>query len=82
MENGDVRFGSTFDGVGAMDLGLEHAGIRIVFQTEVDPFRRAVLAEHWPEVQRFSDVRDVRRQPAPGDGERCRWLPRFRDRTG
>ena len=43
-----LEFGSTFSGVGAMDLGLERAGIRVVFQASFDLFRRTVLASHGP----------------------------------
>lgn len=50
---------SAFSGVGGIDLGLERAGIRIVAQCEADPYRRRVLARHWPGVPCFEDVREV-----------------------
>lgn len=47
--------------IGGLELGLEWAGLGpVVFQCEIDPFCRAVLAKHWPNVERFEDVRRLR----------------------
>jgi DNA (cytosine-5)-methyltransferase 1 len=59
-----VTFGSLFAGIGGMDLGLERAGMRCVWQVEIDPFCRRVLAKHWPDVRRHDDIRTF----PPGDG--------------
>ena len=38
-------------------MGFERAGMRCVWQVEIDPYCRKVLAKHWPDVPKWDDVR-------------------------
>ena len=53
------RYLSLFSGAGGIDLGLDNAGWSCVGQCEIDDTARSVLARHWPDVPRWTDVRDV-----------------------
>lgn len=46
----DNTFGSLFSGGGGLDLGLERAGLRCVFQVENDRHCLTLLERHWPDV--------------------------------
>ncbi len=51
-----MTFGSLFSGIGGFDLGLERAGMKCVWQVEIDDYCNKVLKKHWPEVQRWKDI--------------------------
>lgn len=57
-----MTFGSLFSGAGGFDLGLERAGLRCLWQCEIDLHASGVLARHWPDVKRFGDIRLVRKK--------------------
>ena len=52
-----LTIGSLFAGIGGMEKGLEDAGLGpVLWQVEINPYCRAVLARHWPNATRYSDV--------------------------
>ena len=54
-----MTFGSLFSGIGGIDLGLERAGLKCVWQSEIDPFACQVLAKHWPNTTNLGDIREI-----------------------
>lgn len=60
-----MNVGSTFSGVGGMDLGLERAGMSVAWQAEIDEWSRRVLEWHWPDAEIFDDVRAVSGDASP-----------------
>lgn len=55
-----LTVGSLFAGIGGFDLGLERAGMRVIWQSEIDPYASAVLKKHWPHVPNHGDIRTIR----------------------
>jgi DNA-cytosine methyltransferase len=55
-----LTVGSLFSGIGGLDLGLERAGMNVIWQSEIDPYASRVLAKHWPEVPNHGNIKDIR----------------------
>lgn len=63
-----LSVGSLFSGIGGFDLGLERTGhFKIEWQCEIDPFCNMVLEKHWPNVDRYLDVRSIPGSAIPVD---------------
>ena len=60
-----LKAASFFSGIGGFDLGFEQAGIEVVFQCEIDSFCNEILQKHWPNVPRFSNIKEVRNEDVP-----------------
>ena len=60
-----IRVASFFSGIGGIDLGLEQAGMKVVFQCEINTFGRAVLQKHWPKVKLEGDINNVKAEEIP-----------------
>jgi DNA (cytosine-5)-methyltransferase 1 len=55
-----MTIGSLFSGIGGLELGLERAGLGpVLWQAECDPYCLKVLKKHWPNVKRYTDVKDI-----------------------
>lgn len=63
-EENVMKVGSLFSGLGGMDLGLERAGMQVVWQAEIDRQARAVLRAHWQDTHIFEDVHHVTKDTA------------------
>ena len=51
-----ITVGSLFTGIGGLDLGLERAGMQIVWQSEIDPYACRVLAARYPYIPNLGDI--------------------------
>src|SRR6266545_3317230 len=72
---GRPTFLNLFAGIGGLDLGLERAGWSCVGQVEIDPYCQRVLAKHWPQVPRWSDIKELHPDELPRADLICGGFP-------
>jgi DNA (cytosine-5)-methyltransferase 1 len=70
-----LTFGSLFAGIGGFDYGFERAGMRCVWQCEIDAYCIRVLEKHWPDVLRVRDIRQLRADDVPKVDVFCGGFP-------
>ena len=69
------RVNSFFAGIGGFDLGFEKSGFKTEYLCEINPFCNEVLATHWPDVMRATDICEVRASDVPDAEVWCGGFP-------
>src|SRR6185369_15826338 len=70
-----LKVASFFAGIGGFDLGLERAGMKVVFQCEKNVFCQQVLRKHWPDAKFFSDITKLDSSEIPDADVWCGGFP-------
>lgn len=53
-----MTHGSLFSGIGGFDLAAQRAGLKNLFQVEIDGFCQKVLQKNFPKVQKYGDIKE------------------------
>lgn len=70
-----LRIASFFTGIGGFDLGLERAGMEVVFQSEINKFCQKILRKHWPSVKLCGDINSINASDIPDADIWCGGFP-------
>ncbi|WP_341730819.1 DNA (cytosine-5-)-methyltransferase [Microcoleus sp. EPA2] len=70
-----MRIASFFTGIGGFDLGFERAGMKVVFQCEIDKYCQQILKRHWPKVPIYEDIRTLTHSTIPAADLWCAGWP-------
>lgn len=54
-----LTFGSLFSGIGGIDLGFERAGMKCLWQAEIDAYAVSVLNKRFPNVTQLGNVKNI-----------------------
>ena len=60
-----LKVASFFAGIGGFDLGLERAGMQVVFQCEINSFSQRVLRSRWSKVKLHGDITTLQPKEIP-----------------
>ncbi len=58
-----MTHGSLFSGIGGFELGAKRAGIKTIWNCEIEPFCRQVLKKHFPETHQYTDITELKNPP-------------------
>jgi len=75
VSNPLMTVGSLFSGIGGLDLGLERAGMRVIWQSEIDPYSSRVLAKHWPDTPNLGNIKEINWHDTPRPDVICGGYP-------
>ena len=55
--------GGLFSGIGGFELGAKRAGIKTIWNCEINPFCRMILKKHFPETTQYTDITTLKNPP-------------------
>ena len=58
-----MTHGSLFSGIGGFELGAKRAGIKTIWNCEINPFCRMILKKHFPETTQYTDITTLKNPP-------------------
>lgn len=58
-----MTHGSLFSGIGGFELGVKRAGIKTIWNCEINPFCRKILKKHFPETTQYTDITTLKNPP-------------------
>ena len=70
-----LTVGSLFSGIGGLDLGLERAGMKVIWNCEIDPYACRVLKKHWPEIPNLGNIKEINWNDVPRPDVLCGGYP-------
>lgn len=70
-----LTVGSLFSGIGGLDLGLERAGMKVIWNCEIDPYACGVLKKHWPQIPNLGNIKEINWNDVPRPDVLCGGYP-------
>lgn len=70
-----LTVGSLFSGIGGLDLGLERAGMKIIWNCEIDAYACRVLKKHWPDIPNLGNIKEINWNDVPRPDVLCGGYP-------
>ena len=70
-----LTVGSLFSGIGGLDLGLERAGMKVIWNCEIDPYACRVLEKHWPDIPNLGNIKEINWNDVPRPDLLCGGYP-------